>query len=69
MFYFYCYRSNAADFTAGRESVGQFQFLPAEKKRDTRIIKSAGSGTNAGKHSGKIAGLRFTSRKLPLSSS
>ena len=57
------HRSNAADFTAGGESVGQSQVLVAEKRPKseeggTRIIKSTGSGTNAGKHSAPIAGLR-----------
>ena len=56
-------RSNPADFKAGGESVGQFQFLTVERRplneeRGTRIIKSTGSGTNAGKHSAPIAGLR-----------
>ena len=56
-------RSNPADFTGGGESVSQSQFLtvegrPLNEERDTRIIKSTGSGTNAGKHSAPIAGLR-----------
>ena len=57
------HRSNAADFTAGGESVGQSQFLVPDKRRkneegDTRIIKPTRSGTNAGKHSAPIAALR-----------
>lgn len=57
------HRSNAANFTTGGGSVSQSQFFSAEKlpyseERDTRIIKSTGSGTNAGKHSAKIVGLR-----------
>ena len=53
-------RSNAADFTAGGEFVGQSQFLvrPINQEGDTRIIKSTRSGTNVGKNSAPIAGLR-----------
>ena len=57
------HRSDAADSTAGRKSVGQSQFFSAKKhqeseERDTRIIEPTGSGANDRKYSAKIAGLR-----------